>query len=57
MDHGGAHRSRGLGQQSQADDAMFDTTPEVAHITASTNYFVVVCFHSVAVFIPMFISG
>ena len=36
---------------------LFGTTPEEAHITASTNYFVVVCFHSVAVFIPMFISG
>ena len=30
------------------------TTPAEAHITASTNYFVVVCFHSVVVFIPMF---
>ena len=34
----------------------FGTTPEEAHITASTNYFVVVCFHSVVVFIPMFIA-
>lgn len=30
------------------------TTPEEAHITASTNYFAVVCFHSVVVFVPMF---
>lgn len=35
---------------------VFGTTPEEAHITASTNYFVVVCFHSVVVFIPMFIA-
>jgi hypothetical protein len=34
----------------------FGTTPEEAHITASTNYFKVVCFHSVAVFVPMFIA-
>ena len=32
------------------------TTPEEAHITASTNYFTVVCFHSVVVFVPMFIA-
>jgi len=35
---------------------LFGTTPEEAHITASTNYFVVVCFHSVVVFVPMFIA-
>jgi hypothetical protein len=35
---------------------MFGTTPEEAHITASTNYFTVVCFHSVVVFVPMFIA-
>jgi hypothetical protein len=35
---------------------LLGTTPEEAHITASTNYFVVVCFHSVVVFIPMFIA-
>lgn len=35
---------------------VFGTTPEEAHITASTNYFVVVCFHSVVVFVPMFIA-
>jgi hypothetical protein len=35
---------------------LFGTTPEQAHITASTSYFVVVCFHSVVVFIPMFIA-
>ena len=34
---------------------LLGTTPEEVHITASTNYFVVVCFHSVIVFIPMFI--
>ena len=33
---------------------LLGTTPEEAHITASTNYFVVVCFHSVVVFVPMF---
>jgi hypothetical protein len=33
---------------------LLGTTPEEVHITASTNYFVVVCFHSVVVFIPMF---
>lgn len=32
------------------------TTPEEAHITASTDYFVVVCFHSVVMFVPMFIT-
>ncbi len=32
------------------------TTPEEAHITASTNYLVVVFFHSVVVFVPMFIA-
>jgi hypothetical protein len=35
---------------------LFGTTPEEAHITASTNYFEVVCFHSVVVFVPMFIA-
>ena len=34
---------------------LFGTTPEDAHITASTNYFVV-CFHSVVVFVPMFVA-
>lgn len=33
---------------------LFGTTPERAHITASTNYFEVVCFHSVVVFVPLF---
>ncbi len=33
---------------------LLGTTPEEAQITASTNYFVVVCFHSVVVFVPMF---
>ncbi|MCU0980788.1 MAG: hypothetical protein MUF25_16685 [Pirellulaceae bacterium] len=35
---------------------LFGTTPEEAHITASTNYFAVVCFHSVVVFVPMFVA-
>ena len=35
---------------------LLGTTPDEAHITASTNYFVVVCFHSVVVFVPMFIA-
>jgi hypothetical protein len=35
---------------------VFGTTPEEAHITASTNYFTVVCFHSVVVIAPMFIA-
>jgi hypothetical protein len=35
---------------------LLGTTPEEAHITASTNYFTVVCFHSVVVFVPMFIA-
>jgi hypothetical protein len=35
---------------------LLGTTPEEAHITASTNYLVVVCFHSVVVFIPMFVA-
>ena len=35
---------------------VFGSTPEEAHITASTNYFVVVCFHSVVVFVPMFFA-
>jgi hypothetical protein len=34
----------------------FGTTPEEAHITASTNYFIVVAFHSVVVFVPMFVG-
>ena len=33
---------------------LFGTTPQEAHITASTNYFTVVLFHSVVVFVPMF---
>jgi hypothetical protein len=35
---------------------LLGTTPEAAHITASTNYFKVVCFHSVVVFVPMFVA-
>jgi len=35
---------------------VFGTTPEEAHITASTNYFTVVCFHSVVVIAPMFVA-
>ena len=35
---------------------LLGTTPEEAHITGSTNYFVVVCFHSVVVFVPMFVA-
>ena len=35
---------------------VFGTTPEEAHITASANYFKVVCFHSVVVFVPMFVA-
>jgi hypothetical protein len=35
---------------------LFGTTPEEAHITASTNYFKVVLFHSVVVFVPMFMA-
>lgn len=35
---------------------MLGTTPEEAHITASTNYLVVVCFHSVVMFVPLFIA-
>jgi len=34
----------------------FGSTPEEAHITASTNYFTVVCFHSVVVFVPLFVA-
>ena len=34
----------------------FGSTPEESHITASTNYFIVVCFHSVVVFVPMFVA-
>jgi len=32
------------------------STPEEAHITASTNYLYVVGFHSVIVFVPMFVA-
>jgi hypothetical protein len=35
---------------------VFGTTPEEAHITASTNYFTVVLFHSVVVIVPMFVA-
>ena len=35
---------------------VFGTTPEEAQITASTNYFTVVCFHSVVVIAPMFVA-
>ena len=35
---------------------VFGTTPEEAHITASTNYFKVVLFHSVVVIVPMFVA-
>jgi hypothetical protein len=35
---------------------LLGTTPEEAHITASTNYFKVVCFHSVVMFVPMFVA-
>ncbi len=35
---------------------LFGSTPEEAHITASTNYFKVVCFHSVVMFVPMFVA-
>jgi len=35
---------------------LLGTTPEEAHITASTNYFTVVCFHSVVMFVPMFMA-
>lgn len=35
---------------------VFGATPEEAHITASTNYLYVVTFHSVIVFIPMFVG-
>ena len=35
---------------------LLGTTPEEAHITASTNYFTVVLFHSVVVFVPMFVA-
>jgi len=34
----------------------FGATPEEAHITASTNYFHVVLFHSVVIFVPMFVA-
>ncbi len=36
-------------------DEFFGTTPEAAHITASTNYFHVVLCHSVVLFFFMFI--
>jgi hypothetical protein len=32
------------------------STPEEAHVTASTNYLTVVLFHSVVVFVPMFVA-
>jgi len=35
---------------------VFGSTPEESHITASTNYFIVVCFHSVVMFVPMFVA-
>lgn len=35
---------------------LLGATPEEAHITASANYFTVVCFHSVVVFVPLFIA-
>ena len=35
---------------------LLGTTPEEAHITASTNYFKVVLFHSVVMFVPMFVA-
>ncbi len=35
---------------------LFGLTPDEAHITASTNYLHVVLFHSVVVFVPMFIT-
>jgi hypothetical protein len=35
---------------------VFGSTPDEAHITASTNFFKVVLFHSVVVFVPMFIA-
>jgi hypothetical protein len=35
---------------------VFGTTPAKAHITASTNYFIVVVFHSVVIFVPMFVA-
>jgi hypothetical protein len=35
---------------------LLGTTPEEAHIKASANYFKAVCFHSVVVFVPMFIA-
>ena len=35
---------------------LFGTTPVEAHITASTNYFTVVCFHSVVIIAPMFVA-
>jgi hypothetical protein len=35
---------------------IFGTTPEEAHITASTNYFTVVLFHSVVLFVPLFVA-
>ena len=35
---------------------LFGSTPEAAHITASTNYFTVVAFHSAVIIVPMFIA-
>jgi hypothetical protein len=35
---------------------LLGTTPEEADITASSNYFVVACFHSVVVFVPVFVA-
>ena len=35
---------------------LFGSTPEAAHITASTNYFIVVAFHSAVIIVPMFIA-
>ena len=35
---------------------VFGTTPEEAHITASTNYLTVVLFHSVVMFVPLFLA-
>jgi hypothetical protein len=36
---------------------LLGTTPEEAHITASISYHEVVCFHSVVVFVPMFMAS
>ena len=55
--------TRSGNEQGSADRPMRRTVfassaqrPRVAHITASTNYFTVVCFHSVVMFVPMFIA-